>query len=88
MRQGEMVRVSSKGQIVLPKRYRDTLKIRQGDYVKVRELDDGVLVLEKVQDSPLDVMFAGLRAEVKRRRFTRKDLEQAIKEVRAGRDAD
>ncbi len=40
----ERVRVSSKGQVVLPKRIREQLSIRQGDVFEV-ELREGAVVL-------------------------------------------
>ena len=85
MRRAEVIRVSSKGQIVLPKRYRDGLGIKDGDYVTVCEVDDGLLLLEKAPRSPLEVIAADLRGEAKRRKFTRLELEAAIKARRGGR---
>ena len=88
MRRGELIKVSSKGQIVLPKRYRDGMGIQEGDYVSVYEVDDGILILEKSRPSALESVVAGLRREAKRRKFTRRELEEAITAVRAGREPD
>ena len=88
MRRGELIKVSSKGQIVLPKRYRDGMGIQEGDYVSVYEVDDGILILEKSRPSALESVVAGLRFEAKRRKFTRRELEEAITAVRAGREPD
>ena len=82
MRRKEIIRVSSKGQIVLPKRSREKMGVREGDYVSVYELEDGILLLEKLPQSPLDAITAGLRAEAKRRKFTREELAEAIERVR------
>ena len=79
---GKMIRVSSKGQIVLPKRLRDKLGIREGDYVYVQELQDGFLLLEKPGGMSIDAIAATLREEVRGRRFTRGDLNRAIEESR------
>jgi AbrB family looped-hinge helix DNA binding protein len=77
-----MVRISSKGQIVLPKGYREKYDLRAGDYLVVEELDDGALVLERPPQTRIEVLTAELRREVKSRGITRRDLEEAIKETR------
>jgi len=76
------VRLSSKGQIVLPKRYRDKYGLRTGDCLVVDELDDGVLVIERQPRTRIEELTAQLREEVRKRGITRKDLEDAIKETR------
>ena len=88
MRRGEVTRVSSKGQIVLPKQYRDDLNIREGDYISVYEVDDGILLIEKLKQSPLEAIASDLREEAKRRGFTREELETAIKSRRSERKPD
>lgn len=88
MRRAEKVRVSTKGQIVLPKRYRDVMGIREGDYVSVYEVDDGILILEKVRPSPLEALTESLRREARTRKVTREQLQAAIKAARAGRRPD
>jgi len=88
MRRGEQVRVSTKGQIVLPKRYRDGMGIREGDYISVYEVDDGILILEKTKPSRLEALTENLRKEAKRGKLTREQLQAAIKAVRAGRRPD
>ncbi len=88
MRRGEVTRVSSKGQIVLPKQYRDNLDIREGDYLSIYEVDDGILLVEKLKQSPLEAIAADLREEAKRRKFTREELESAIKSRRSERKPD
>jgi AbrB family looped-hinge helix DNA binding protein len=80
-----MVRVSSKGQVVLPKRLRDRTGIREGDYVFVQELDDGVLLLEKSAASSLATIAAELRDKARSQGFTREDLRQAIEKARRAR---
>ena len=84
----EIVRVSSKGQIVLPKRYRDKLGIHEGDCVLLHEVDDGLLLMEKMTESPLEAITAEIRQEAKERGFTRDDLMAAIKERRAEQKRD
>ena len=88
MRRKEVTRVSSKGQIVLPKRYRDEMGIKDGDYVSIYDVADGILILEKMKPSRLEELSADLRHEAKRRGFSRRDLVSAIKAVRAERTTD
>ena len=49
-----LARVSSKGQIVLPKIYRDFLGISEGDYVYVKDVGPGLLLLGKIGENNLD----------------------------------
>lgn len=78
----KMVRVSSKGQIVLPKRIRDKMGIREGDYIFVQESEDGNAILSRAGESQIDSIFKGFRQAAKEMNFTREDLEAAIREVR------
>ena len=79
----QLVRVSSKGQIVLPKSLRDKAGIGQGDYVMIEELEDGVLLLGRMGESPLERLTDSLRREARAAGMTRAKLQQAIDEVRA-----
>jgi AbrB family looped-hinge helix DNA binding protein len=79
------VTVSSKGQIVVPKRLREKMRLEAGDYVAFEELPDGTLLLGKQGENPLDEIVSGLRRAAKEMNFTRKDLEEAIREVRKQR---
>lgn len=51
------MRVTSKGQVTIPKEIRDRLHIRPGSNVKFIERDD-VVVLEHVDDTPEDDVLA------------------------------
>ena len=42
---GEKVRISSKGQIVIPKRIRDALKLQEGAELLVRGTDDSIVLI-------------------------------------------
>lgn len=83
MAAGRMVRVSSKGQIVLPKSFRDLLEIGEGDYLHIQDVGSGLLLVEKPGDSQLDAVTDILRERAEGTEFTREDLDAAIKEVRA-----
>jgi AbrB family looped-hinge helix DNA binding protein len=83
-----MVRVSSKGQIVLPKRLRDKLGIQEGDYLVVEVKDDAIIVSKSEAASELDRILEPLRQEAKKQGFTRAELMKMIKAMRRERKAD
>jgi AbrB family looped-hinge helix DNA binding protein len=87
MQTKKLVRMSSKGQIVLPKRMRESLHLQAGDYVLVEELPDGRVNLQRQPETWLESITKGLRDEVEASGFTREDLEEAIREVRRKRRA-
>ncbi len=82
MNTAKMIRVSSKGQIVLPKKVREKMLVRPGDYLMVEELSDGGVNIRKRPQTWLEMLTKELRDEVEASGFTEKDLEEAIKEVR------
>ena len=69
-------RVTSKGQITVPKRIRERLGVRPGDRIVFRELDDGSVVVEA---ETVDLL--GLRGGVKPRRrgISLEKMEEAIR---------
>lgn len=81
-----MICVSSKGQIVLPKSFRDKAGIADGDYICVQEVD-GILLIEKPVPSRLSKLVKHLRKDAAEQNFTRENLEDAINEVRAEKSA-
>lgn len=83
-----MVRVSSKGQIVLPKRLRDEMGIREGDYILIRPLQDGLMILEARRGSPLWKLTERLRKAAEEQGFTREELDELIHAIRAERKSD
>jgi len=87
MQTKKLVRVSSKGQIVLPKKYREQMGIGEGDYIQVEQLSDDTLLVEKQEVSSIEPILQRFRAAAKARNFTRNDLEEAIREVRRKRKA-
>lgn len=76
-----MIRVSSKGQIVLPKSLRDKVGIVDGDFIYIEEID-GILLIEKPAPSRLSQLTEALRKDAADQDFTRQDLEDAINEIR------
>lgn len=69
-------RVTSKGQITVPKRIRERLGVRPGDRIVFRECDDGSVVVEA---ETIDLL--GLRGVVKPRRrgVSLEKMEEAIR---------
>jgi antitoxin PrlF len=53
--------VTSKGQVTIPKPFRDQLGIGPGSQVAFRLADDGSVVIEKADGSKQPSRFAGLR---------------------------
>lgn len=82
MAMAKMVRVSSKGQIVLPKRVREKLEINEGDYLFVAQTGDDMLVISKSAGSLLDTLLEPLRREAEAQGFTREELMEMIKDMR------
>jgi AbrB family looped-hinge helix DNA binding protein len=81
-----MIRVSSKGQIVLPKSLREKAGIQDGDFILVEEID-GIILLEKPAPSRLPEITERLRTDAAEQGFSRQDLESAIDEIRAKKSA-
>ena len=88
METGKMVRVSSKGQIVLPKALRDKMGVKEGDYLVAKELSRGVVVLATPSIAAFEELLEPLRAEVERRGITGEDVDRWIDEIRAERMSD
>jgi len=82
MKSKSVIRLSSKGQIVFPKKFRDKYGLHGGDYLVLEELDDGIFVIEKQPQTRIEALTAEVRKEAKKRGITRKDIEEAIEEAR------
>jgi AbrB family looped-hinge helix DNA binding protein len=80
-----MLRVSSKGQIVLPKRLREKTGIIEGDYVVAREIGGGVFIIKNQPETWLESITKELRDEVAAEGFTREDLDALIHDIRKKR---
>ncbi|MBI5252917.1 MAG: AbrB/MazE/SpoVT family DNA-binding domain-containing protein [Euryarchaeota archaeon] len=80
-----MVKVSSRGQIVIPKDIMRELSVREGDKLLVISKNKNLLlkkiemnVFEKSLESVLEPMWR----KAERKKLTEKDVEEAIKTVR------
>ena len=81
---GYSVRVSFKGQITIPKKVRDKLRIAPGDFILFEERGEEV-VLKKARLSPVeefDKLVAVLDKKVKKLGIADEDIEEAIKWAR------
>ena len=67
-------RISSKGQMVVPKQIRDELKIKPGTFFSVR-LEKGSIVFTPVRKSPLDRLY---------RRYADKNVLRDLEREHAG----
>ena len=76
------VRLSSKGQLVIPQEMRESLGVEAGDELVLHLLDEHLLLAEVPEPSPFEQAFARLERHVRDRGITREDVEAAVKEVR------
>lgn len=80
----EMTRVSTKGQVVLPRAIRDAFKIKEGEQLLVLGSEDGILFkrLEKPLKDRFRQMMKESQAWAKKAGLTQKDIKKAIQEAR------
>jgi len=76
-------KVSSKGQIVIPKTIREKMGIIEGDRVLMYATGD-IIVLRKVREreNVLSIMSASIRKKIMEKGVRAEDLEEAIASVR------
>ncbi len=79
----EVVRVSSKGQVVIPKRVRERMGIKEGEYLLLVQEGD-ILVMKKL-DINLEEVFKEGERLAREKGITKEDVRRAIKEVRYGK---
>ena len=78
----KLVRMSSKGQIVLPKRMREKMGFNEGDYLIADELADGVIVLGKSRQDLFDAIAEPIKREAEEQNLTSDQVMDIIKEMR------
>jgi len=79
-----VTKTSVKGQLVIPQKIRRELGIKDGQLMLVYSVGDRI-VLKKVKEPEpglFSMLVEPIRAKVKERKITRRDVERAIREVR------
>ncbi|MEE9116316.1 MAG: AbrB/MazE/SpoVT family DNA-binding domain-containing protein [Thermoplasmata archaeon] len=72
-------KVTSAGQITIPKKVREVLELSEEDLVEFRQIGDAVLMQKmKVSKSSLKA----IRAKIRRMGMTRERVEEIVEEVR------
>ena len=71
----EESKVSTKGQIVIPKRLRDKLGIKKGEKVTIEEADEVLLVMKQVK-RPVQAMRGLFKGKIK------KSSVELVREIR------
>lgn len=77
--------ISSKGQIVIPQRIRELLKLREGTSFIVEARDDTIL-MKKVDIPKIkswDEATAPFKEAANKVKFTEKDLKRTLKEIKS-----
>jgi len=82
----ELLRLSSKGQVVIPKAVRDTLNLKEGDRLIAFTRRD-LLVLRKVESGEgiLSILSEPVRERMKELSVTREDVTEAVTWARRSR---
>jgi len=83
------MKVSPKGQVVIPKPLRDKFGIKEGEEVLVEESKKGILVMKR-EENPLKAMVGLFQGKTNNKssidlvRDIRKESEARIKEAKSG----
>ena len=76
------VRVSSKGQLVIPLEMRQALGLEAGDELVLHQLSGNLLLAEVPEPSPFQQAAARLRQQARDRGITRRDVARSVREAR------
>lgn len=82
-----ITKISSKGQIVIPKDIRERLKVKEGNLFVVTNQDDSIC-LKKIEPPKIKTwseVTKPFREFAKKSKFTEDDLARVISEVRANK---
>ena len=81
----EITKASARGQIVLPKKIRDEMRIHEGDYLAIYSDGENILV-KKVQTQEIIASFQETAEKLsniaKERGIDPEDVEEAVADVR------
>ncbi len=80
----EITRISTKGQIVIPQRIRETLELEEGNVLTVTSKED-TIILKKVETPKIkswDEATKPFRDSAKKSNFTQEDLFRIVAESR------
>lgn len=82
----ETTKLSSRGQVVIPRAVRDKLGLEEGEILVVYGEDDTIILRRVPTPDPeeLERILEWGERFAKEEGITRKDVERAIREVRAG----
>ncbi|GBE20064.1 MAG TPA: AbrB/MazE/SpoVT family DNA-binding domain-containing protein [Candidatus Pacearchaeota archaeon] len=82
-----ITKISSKGQIVIPRDIRERLKVKEGNLFVVTDQDNSIC-LRKIEPPKIktwDEATKPFREAAKKSKFTEDDLAKVISEVRANK---
>lgn len=80
-----MVKVSSRGQIVIPKEVMKESSVKEGDKLLVVSRDKNILLTKiemDVLEKSLESILEPMRRKAERKKLTEKDVEEALRRVR------
>lgn len=75
-------RLGERGQIVIPKPYRDRLGLRGGQLMEIREERGRLIVTKSTEEDPIDAVYGILRRTGGA--FGHETTDEFIREVRGG----
>lgn len=83
MEKTEFRNVTSKGQVTIPKKFRDTLDIEPGDKIKFElKTIEGETCLTISKESTFSYLLEELQQEAKKNDLDKEELDQMIEETR------
>lgn len=78
----EVSRMTSKGQVTIPKSIRDQLNLKEGDKVAFIEDENGNFIITKASTIAFNHLADKIAREVEEKGITEEELLETLKEVR------